>query len=263
MLILKTYRNIEELRNIQSKNTVYQFVFLEIRDILKENSNVFIDISSLVYYLHNFKNDIYPASTNFIDAKEDTTIIIEEIIASDAISFFPYIFDYHEPFFNIDESVIITKDTLSITTHNIYFYNHYSDLDIIMNYANKNNMLLITYSNFSENFGYFNELQKLYKLVLFDITSIVVSIEDNKSLIYHFECLLNKISKNSNIKFLINISCSDNLIKYFKLYFYEPIPLNDLFPNIKNLYFTQKQLDKKTKVLKKSQICRILDSINL
>src|SRR5690554_6225380 len=94
---LYTYKNVTELREIQHEKDVTPFIFGEAQELLEEEQDICIDITSLVYMLRRNKDSIYLANINLREVDEDSIIIIEEGLAETAIEFFPHIFSCHAP----------------------------------------------------------------------------------------------------------------------------------------------------------------------
>ena len=242
LFTLNTYKDIEELRKIQNENIIYSFIFVEISKILEDDTNIFIDISMLVDYLAVNKGNIYPAYINLKEITEDTTVIVKESLVADAILLFPHIFDKHKPFFEYTNQEIV-RSIPSIIKQDIYFYN---DLEIIMNYANKNNINIITFSYALKELNKLDNLEEWYQSeqsVLIDLTSISYVIEDNKNLIYSLESLLMKVSHYDNINIMAEFSNIHIIVKYFPLYIKEDKSLNILFPDLKKLSSSKEHAD--------------------
>ncbi len=235
LFTLYTYSSIEELRKIQAKNKVISFVFVETKAALEENSDIVIDVSALVYLLKVNKGDSYAAYINLREITQETTVIIEEIIAEDALSFFPYLFSRQKPFFEPINQIENEQDFIvtGYSRQSIYTYNNVSDLNIVIDYANTNNIPIATFSRASGDMQ--TQLEKFNqssKLALLDLTSTSYAIEDNKNLIYSMEVFLNKFQ---NMRIISLSSEIDKIIRYFPLYIEGQKPLNSLLPDLKEL----------------------------
>lgn len=235
LFTLYTYNSIAELRQIQQEDEVIPFIFVEAKDILEEDPDTFMDISALVYLLRVNKSDCYAAYINLREMTQDTTVIVEQILAEDALSFFPYLFSTHEPFLEPTNQSESEKKFLAAgySRQPIYTYHNANDLNIVRDYANTNNIPIATFSRASGDMR--AELEKFNqsaKLALLDLTSTAYAIEDNKNLIYSVELFLNQFP---NIKIITLTSQVDKIIKYFPLYIEEQKPLNSLLPYLKEI----------------------------
>lgn len=233
---LFTYKNLEEIKEIFSKNEVLQFEFLKTLELLNDNPNCIINITNLVYFLDVNKGNIYPAYTNLCEMTNETKVIVQEDLSQLTLELFPELFDNIEPFLKKNEdNEISTGETVSLEhtkRGNIYYYHTQNDLEVIFNYANDNN---IPFSNFSSaNSNLRSELEKFTKFTpfaLIDLTSIAYIIEDNKNIIYTVELFLNQFP---NTKIISNFKQTDKLLKYFPLYIENALPISSIIPSIED-----------------------------
>ena len=186
LFILYTYSDIKELREIQNENAVIPFVFSEAKDVLEDNSNVFMDISALIYLLRVNKSDRLAAHFNLREMTDETTIIVEESLADDVLSFFPYLFSHWESFLRAtDQNTPEKEQTIATVTHDrqsIYNYNNVDDLKIIIEYANKSHIPIATFSRASGDMK--AELEKFNtsaELALLDLTSTALRLKITKT----------------------------------------------------------------------------------
>ncbi len=236
LFTLYAYRNTDELRKIQQKHEVYDFIFGETKDLLEYDSNCCIDITSLIYYLKAKQEDLLPARVNFNDISEETIVIVDEKLIEDALHYFPNLFGNYDHFFNDVEEEKSKKieeyKFQPIKREIAYTYNDLEDINVILDYANKNEIPITTISNASNFRQELSKFNKEKELVLIDLTSILYAIEDNKSLIYTIEMILNLYE---NKKVIVLTSKYDVLVKYFPLYFAEQKSIRELFPKIEGL----------------------------
>lgn len=229
---LYTYKNVTELREIQHEKNVIPFIFVETLELLEEEQDICIDITSLIYFLRTNKDNIYSANINLREINEESIIIIEYGLAESAIEFFPHIFSCHVPFLKEKEAVTEDNSLKTFVHHRNPVYAYYSseDLNLIIKYANENNIPITTFSQASGNFR--TELEKFNltsELAIVDLTSIIYAIEDNKNLIYLVESFLNQFS---NVKVIGLASQTDQLLKYFPFYIENVKSLKELIPDL-------------------------------
>lgn len=234
---LYTYRNIKELRKIQQEREIIPFIFIETKDELESDPDICIDISALIYYLRVEKNNRYPAYINLREMTDKTVIIVEESLANDVFSFWPYLFSDSEPFFEPTDSNQFEneKNTSSAEyiRQPIYTYNNVDDLNIIIEYAKANHVPIATFSRASGDMR--AELEKFNQsaeLVLLDLTSVAYAIDNNKNLIYSVEMFLNLFL---NIKIIAMTSQIDKIVNYFPLYVENQKPISVLLPSLEGL----------------------------
>ncbi|MFW3331263.1 AAA family ATPase [Aerococcus viridans] len=229
---LYTYKNVTELREIQQEKDVISFVFGEALELLEDESNVCIDITSLVYFLRTNNHNIYLAYINLREISEETMIIVEQKLAESVIEFFPHIFSCHVPFLKVDEELIDDNSSATFVHSRKPLYTYYNgdDLNVIIGYATENNIPITTFSQANGNF--ITELEKFNltsELAFVDLTSIIYAIEDNKNLIYLVEIFLNQFS---NVTIIGLASQTDKLLKYFPFYIENAKPLKELLPKL-------------------------------
>lgn len=237
-----------ELRQIQQKNDVIPFIFVEARAVLEETPETFIDISALIYFLRINKSDCYAAYINLKEMTNDTTVIVEEMLAEDTLSLFPYLFSSHKPYFEPMKQLESEKNAHigEYSRQPIYTYHNVNDLNIVIDYAKTNNIPIATFSRASGDMR--AELEKFNqsaKLALLDLTSTAYAIEDNKNLIYSVELFLNQFP---NIKIIVLTSQIDKILKYYPLYVEGQKPLDSLLPDLKEISIANDQNDEIKKV---------------
>lgn len=242
---LFTYRNLEELRKIQEEREVFAFIFGETKDMLDYCSEVCIDISALVYFLLTNKSNIELTYINFTSMAEDTVVIVEAAIVESAIKLLPLLFsDYKCYFEEGDEMNSSPEETHKFKPYprqKIYKYNNVQDLDIIVRYAETNDIPIASFSQASgELRSEFEQFNNSFKLAVLDLTSVSYAIEDNKTLIYTLEKIL---SIMPNIRVIAQTAQIDVLLKYFPLFFDGQEPVCKLFPDLSSL--GEKELEEK------------------
>lgn len=194
---LFTYRNLEELRKIQEEREVFTFTFVETKEMIDTCPEVCIDISALVYYLQSNKNNIQPVYINFEGMTEDTIIIAEETISESALELLPFLISDIGSYFP-EEDMSPKQEVLPhfkpYLRQKIYKYNNSADLDHIIQYSTEHNIPIATFSLANgELRKEFEQFNKSAEMALMDLTSVSYAIEDNKTLIYALEQLLNSL----------------------------------------------------------------------
>lgn len=261
---LYTYKNVNELREIQHEKEVFPFIFRETLEHSEEEQDICIDITSLIYFLRTNKDNIYSAYINLREINEESTIIIEYGLAESAIEFFPHLFSNHVPF--LEEKEVITEDnSLKTFVHHrnpVYTYYSSDDLNVIIKYANESNIPITTFSQASGNFR--TDLEKFNftsELAIVDLTSIIHAIEDNKNLIYLVESFLNQFPK---VKVIGLASQTYKILKYFPFYIESVKSLKELLPdlNIKDSEESSINEVKKITTLSKEEIDALFNFLN-
>lgn len=234
--VLFTYRNLEELRRIQIEREVFTFVFAETKEMIDTCPAVCIDISALVYYLESSKNNIQPVYINFEGMTKDTIIIAEETISKTALELLPFLISDTSSYFPKEDKSPKEKVLSALEPYprqSIYKYNNSIDLEHIIQYSAEHNIPIATFSRVNgelrEEFEQFN---KTSELALMDLTSVSYAIEDNKTLIYALEQLLNSLP---NIRVIAQTAQVDTLLDYFPLFFDGQEPVCKLIPDLAGL----------------------------
>lgn len=248
--ILFTYRNLEELRKIQEEREVFAFIFGETMDMLDSCSEVCIDISALVHFLLTNKNNIETTYINFTSMTEDTVVIAEATIAESAMELLPLLFSDYKCYFkeyNAEDSRREEAHEFQpYPRQKIYKYNSAQDLDIIIQYAETNDIPIATFSRANgELRKEFEQFNNSSKLAILDLTSVSYAIEDNKALIYALEQFL---SIMPNIRVIAQTVQIDVLLKYFPLFFDGQEFVRNLFPDLTSLREKEPEENKLTKV---------------
>ena len=233
---LFTYRNLEELRKIQEEREVFTFTFVETKEMIDTCPEVCIDISALVYYLQSNKNNIQPVYINFEGMTEDTIIIAEETISESALELLPFLISDIGRYFP-EEDMSPKQEVLPhfkpYLRKKIYKYNNSADLDHIIQYSTEHNIPIATFSLANgELRKEFEQFNKSAEMALMDLTSVSYAIEDNKTLIYALEQLLNSLP---NVKVIAQTTQVDTLLRYFPLFFDGQEPFCKLLPDLSGL----------------------------
>ena len=218
--------------------------------MLDSCSEVCIDISALVHFLLTNKNNIEPTYINFTSMAEDTVVIVEAAIAESAMELLPLLFSDYKCYFEEDgeenSSFEEAHEFKPYPRKTIYKYNNAQDLDIIIRYAETNDIPIATFSRASgELRKEFEQFNKSSKLAILDLTSVSYAIEDNKALIYALEQFL---SIMPNIKVIAQTAQIDVLLKYFPLFLGGQEPVCKLLPNLSGLGEKEPEEIKLTKV---------------
>lgn len=247
-LSLYTYRNIEELRRIQNECDVVPCIVGETFNMLNKNSEICIDISALIYLLRVENNNRYAATAYLKKMPQNIIVIVEELLAEDTIKIFPYLFNEIKPYFD-EETLMSGKD---LRTHifchrrTVYTYNNAENLTSIIDYANKNDIPIATFSQASGDFREeFERFNKSKLLALLDLTSVSYALNDNKNLIYTVELFLNLFPNSSIISLTSQV---DELFRYFPLYLDGQLPINKLIPELALIGTEEPETDKVKKI---------------
>ncbi len=233
---LLTYRNLEELRKIQKEREVFTFMFAETKQMIDACPKVCIDISALVYYLQSNKSNIQPVYINFEGMTDGTIIIAKEIISESALELLPFLISDTKSYFQ-EEDKNSKREVLPhfklYPRQNIYKYNNSTDLEYIIQYSVEHNIPIATFSRVNgELRKEFEQFNKTTEMALMDLTSVSYAIEDNKTLIYLLEQILNSLP---NIKVIVQTTQVDTLLKFFPLFFYGQEPVCKLIPDLVGL----------------------------
>ena len=205
---------------------------------------------ALVHFLITNKNNIEPTYINFTSMAEDTVVIAEVAIAESAMELLPLLFSDYKCYFEEDgeenSSSEEAHEFKPYPRQKIYKYNNAQDLDIIIRYAETNDIPIATFSRASgELRKEFEQFNKSSKLAILDLTSVSYAIEDNKALIYALEQFL---SIMPNIRVIAQTSQIDVLLKYFPLFLDGQEPVCKLLPDLSGLGEKEPEEIKLTKV---------------
>ena len=217
---------------------------------IEENTDVCIDISSLINYLKVNSQDILPAGVNFRWMSDKTKVIIRESLVDDAIDMLPLVFFESERYFpivqeKVEEVSNVTADVPALASlvkrRPVYKYNNIKDIDKIISYAYEHKIPLATFSQANQSLrDEFESFNKNEKMTLLDLTSTSYAIENNKNLIYAIEQF---ITAYSNTCIIVHTPQVDNLLEYFPLFFDHQEPISNLLPtlNIEDEYETENE----------------------
>lgn len=226
-----TYKDIDELRLIQSETEVHRFEFVSTGNLLADTPNVCIDITSLLYYLEAKKTDIYAAYNNFANISEETIIIANADIADKGVELLPLLFKNTQTYHQTD----VSEDADEMAGWEfkrkiVYYYKDKSDLERILTYLKTNNIPVATLSQAA------NELKNVIdsfsrhdKLFIIDLTSVTLSIRGDKKIIYLIEQLFSSFPKAT---FIAEKAVVDDLLDFFPLYIEESEPIKSLLPDL-------------------------------
>lgn len=231
---LFTYRDLGELREIQSERDVFNFTFAETKDLLDSCPEICIDISSLVYFLLSNKNYIQPVYANFLEMTKDTIVIIKESLAESALELLPFLFSKYDNYFTKEEiNQEAQVEYKPYPRQPIYIYNNREVFEKIIKFTAENNIPIATYSQANGSFiKIFEQFDKSLKLAILDLTSVSYAIEDNKTLIYSLEQFLNTMP---SIKVIVQTSQADTILKYFPLFFNSQEAVSKLIPDLSDI----------------------------
>lgn len=221
---------------------MHSFYFGETKELLENEPNSVIDISSLIYVLRVNISDCFPGYLNLREMTEDTKIILQEALAEEAMILFPHLFSSYEPFYKNKEIMNNFEKPITLplyTRQPIYTYNNSTDLSKIIEYANEHNIPIATFSIASDSLkSEFENFNQSAELTLLDLTSVAYAIENNKNLIYSVELFLNHFQQTKIIALTAQI---DNLLKYLPLYLEGQEPLRNLFPDLEQISLAEEQ----------------------
>lgn len=263
---LLTYRNLDELREIQNEREVYVFIFGETKDMLDTCADICIDISALVCFLLTNKNNIEPTYINFTNMTEDTIVIADIAIADNAMELLPLLFSNHKPYFNKNSQIACGNNEVykfkPYLRQKVYKYNNTQELEMIIHYAEMKEIPIAPFSLASgELLKEFEQFNRSLKLAMLDLTSISYAIESNKALIYPLEQFL---SNMPNIRVIAQTTQIDVLLKYFPLFLDGQEAISKLFPDLSGLGIQEAEENKLTKVtdLSGSEFDGFIDRFN-
>jgi len=230
--ILKVYRNAKELRTFVEDSSLCfsTFIFKDTSEQLECNSNIIIDITSLIFYLSAVKNDCYAAERNFDKLQEDTQIVIHESALNIALELFPCVFSSHEYICidpEISQSLQTNNKSLEVIYKNVYTYENDKILTNFANYCNKNHIPIASFPKATDivknDYESFNQE---YANVIIDLTSLSYAIEENKNILYLSEQFINNFT---NAKFIVKTTQVEILFKFYPLYFNDQKCISSLF----------------------------------
>lgn len=231
------YRDIEELRKIQDEREVVPFIFGDTKDDIECCTERCIDISALIHLLLINKSNIESVYINLVNMTEETLVIVEEDLAGKVLELLPLLFYNYDYYFKKDDGKTVKlKEAVEYKLYprqKIYQYNNVQSLNKIIQYAEKNNIPITTFSQVNGDLR--KEFEKFHdsgKVTILDLTSMSYAIEDNKALIYILEQFLNSMR---NIKVIAQTNRIDVLLKYFPLFFDGQAPVCKLIPNLPDL----------------------------
>ena len=231
---LYTYNGVRGLRRVEETHVVFPFVFSETQTLLKKKPDSCIDITALIYLIRVQPENRYPAFLNLREMNEETLIISDVQVADDALSFFPFIFSGAEMIDVPDPTKEDHDDApAQLLRRPVYTYDNTAQLDKIIKYTNEKAIPLATFSQASGNArNEFEKFNKSAELALLDLTSVSLTIESNKNLIYLVETSLNVFP---NIRIICTTSQVDNLVEYFPLYIEGQRPIKEILPELAEL----------------------------
>lgn len=235
---LYTYRNLDELRKIQTEQEVYSFVFADTKELLKDSPEVCIDITALVYFLQTNQNNIQPVYVNFSDMTSDTKVIVKESLAEVALDLLPFLFSESKSYYENEAEESAPKKHNPCVRNKVYKYNNSDDLDKIIKYANDNDIPIATFSRANGDFRkQFEQFNNTAALAIMDLTSVSYAIEDNKNLIYVLEQFLGAFP---NLKIICKTTQVDVVLKYFPLFFDGQDAVSKIIPELSDVGIEEK-----------------------
>ena len=238
MCTLYTYRNLEELRKIQAEQDVYPFVFADTKELLEASPKVCVDITALIYLLQTNQNNIQPVYVNFSDMTDDTKVIVKESLAELALELLPFLFSESESYYVHEAETVEPVKHNPCVRNKVYRYNNSDELNKIIEYANKNDIPIATFSRANGDFRkQFEQFNSTTALAIMDLTSVSYAIEDNKNLIYVLEQFLGAFP---NLKIICKTAQVDAVLKYFPLFFDCQAPVSEIIPELSDIGIEEK-----------------------
>lgn len=228
---LYTYAGINELRRIQDGNVVIPYLLEDTIEALEDTPNIFVDITSLVYYIMNHSGKWYDALDELGRIPEDTIVIVEGSAIANALTLFSLVFSDGTPYFEkAEEDVSHEKEVFSPLRKPLFTYDNSSALSKIIEFSKEHSIPIATFSQASgvakNDFDSFN---KSKDLALLDLTSVSFAIENNKNLIYLVELLLDSYP---NIQIISQTNSVDSLLDFFPLYIEGQKNITELLPDL-------------------------------
>lgn len=243
---LLVYRNSEELRRYVSEEErlVTNFNFGGTQKLLNSDANIVIDISSMVSHVKTVSCDCISAEANLDSMEDETTVIVRENSADDAIELFPFYFERKRYLYDLKKEEIIIKD---IQNKTIYTYESNEDLIKLRDYCMNQGGHIISFpmanSVLTVDFDPTNSAMD----ILIDLTSLAYAIADNKNILYLSEQLL---ALEKKVNYIVKVDKADKILEYYPLYFDKQESIKMLFPDVK--------LDET--VSKEKKLVRVIDN---
>ena len=235
---LHTYNTIKQLNDfcVQKQNEdieIYTFVFIKTLELLENNPEIVLDITSLIQHISVNRNDVLPAENNLNQLTEDTIVIVKSEYAELALELLPYFFSEITPLYQEDYEIEDNKLIRNV----VYTYNQNS-LDNIIEYCSKNNIPISSFPTANHLLKpKYNHYNSKLELAIVDVSSLVFAIESNQNLTYLSEQFFGMLP---NISIIIKTSLADKLLDYFPLYFATQAPITEL---IEELIVVDEEMD--------------------
>ena len=229
---LYTYRGLSDLRRIEEAHKIVPFIFQETLNSLQDDPQICLDITALIYFIRVHLSEQYPAYINLRAITEETIVIVDEVVASEAITFFPLLFSESTPFFELETPAgeETTAEYFIWPCQPIYTYNNAATLNRIVEYANTKSIPITTFSRASGLLkGDFEKFNRSAILAIIDLTSVSHAIDNNRNLIYLVESFLNLYP---NTRVIAQTAEVDNILDFFPLYFDGQKPVYELLPEL-------------------------------
>ncbi len=227
MYRLLVYRNAEEFHRFQGEcsKEILPFSFGGTKDALENNTDVIIEISSLIRHLKVNVNDQTPAEVNLYYANSDTEFLVHEGVADEAIEKFPYYFQDKEYLYDVVKTEHRRNEQLVL-----YTYGGRESLEKIFSYCEENKIIIISFPQANEVVKDTIEASNTKQNICIDITSLAYAIEDNKSLVYLAEQFFALYDK---AHYIIKTTKADKILEMFPFYFGNQQKVNELFSELK------------------------------
>lgn len=226
---LLVYRDSKELRRfvLEEDRPVENFKFGGTQNLLNADADVVIDISSMVCHVKTIESDRVPAEVNLDSMEDETTVIVRENSADDAIELFPYYFDGKEYIYSIEkEEEKIIKD---IKNRTIYTYVSNEELIKLRDYCKEKGGHIISFPQATSILTTELEQTNSAMDIVIDLTSLAYTIEDNKNVLYLSEQFL-VAEKQAN--YIVKVDKADKILEFYPLFFDKQESIKNLFPDV-------------------------------
>ncbi|MCK6259415.1 AAA family ATPase [Fictibacillus sp. KIGAM418] len=230
---LYTYKNRDEFetyyKEMEEKGYIISpFIFQNTKDLLEEDTENIIDISSLVQYLLVNPADVVPAINNILPADEETRFIIIESLSDKGLEIFRNHFEDKAPLYPEKNNEFIQEVAENFNPFDrfyIYSYKNDDELKSIIEYLNDKKISLVSFSQIDEHFT--THFASKEKDIFVDITSLISAIKNNSNLIYYAEKL---IIENPRFKIIVQINKVEKALEHFRLILKGVKPINEILP---------------------------------
>lgn len=222
------YRNSAELRKYteSAEQTVLNFGFGRTQTELQNDPDVAVDITSMVNHVKSFPGNQITAEVNLDAMGDETTILVRESCANDAIELFPYYFCAMRYLFQED---VTEKSIVTIQEKTIYTYVHNEDLVALRDYCLEKQIHVLSFPAASKVLTADINQTNAAMVKVIDLTSLAYAIEDNKSILYLSEQFF---AIEENVIYIAKTEKADKILEYYPLYFVKQDTIDNLYPDL-------------------------------